>query len=176
MYTNIPKDNEYLRIYERIVGIDSTYVDGKLSDFVTEKWLFCQKVAIMVMPSEQAELYAKLCNKLGSKYDVTCSARELIEVSPLTDNKGEALKYLANRYNIPLDKTVAAGDNLNDLPMIKAAGIGVAVGNAVDGLKAEADFVSVTNNEGAIAQIIEKFGYIKSFSYKHLTLPTNSSV
>lgn len=44
--------------------------------------------------------------------------------------------------------------------MIKAAGVGVAVGNAVDVLKNAADFIAVTNNEGAIAQIIEKFGFL----------------
>ncbi|MDE7265810.1 MAG: HAD hydrolase family protein, partial [Clostridia bacterium] len=37
--------------------------------------------------------------------------------------------------------------------------VGVAVGNASDGLKAEADFVTVTNNEGAVAKVIEKFGF-----------------
>ena len=83
----------------------------------------------------------------------------LVEISPITDNKGEALKFLAEHYNIPIEKTVAAGDNLNDLPMIKVAGVGVAVDNADHRLKAEADFVSVSNNEGALAQIIEKFGF-----------------
>ena len=54
---------------------------------------------------------------------------------------------------------MACGDNLNDLSMIRVAGMGVAVKNADAALKSEADFVSVSNNEGAIAQIIEKFGF-----------------
>ena len=45
--------------------------------------------------------------------------------------------------------------------MREAAGLGVAVGNAVQPLKNAADFVTVTNNEGAVARIIEEFGYIK---------------
>lgn len=44
--------------------------------------------------------------------------------------------------------------------MIKVASIGVAVGNAVDALKSEADYVAVSNDEDAVAEIIEKFGYI----------------
>lgn len=161
LYTDIPKDNEYLKIYERIVGIDSQYVEGKLSDFVIKNDLFCQKVAILVAHEEQEALYAELCNRLGNRFDVTCSAKVLVEISPLSDNKGEGLKFIAKKFNIPIEKTVAVGDNLNDLSMIKVAGVGVAVGNASENLKNSADFVSVTNNEGAIAQVIETFGFLK---------------
>ena len=49
--------------------------------------------------------------------------------------------------------------NLNDLPMVKAAGMGIAVGNADPALKSVADFVSATNNDDAMAQIIEKYGF-----------------
>lgn len=159
LYTDIPKDNEFLQLYERIVGVEAEFIDGKLSDFVEKKKLFCQKAAVLVNKNERDGLYNELQKRLGGKFDVTCSASVLVEISPITDNKGEALKFLAEHYNIPIEKTVAAGDNLNDLPMIKVAGIGVAVDNADHRLKADADFVSVSNNEGALAQIIEKFGF-----------------
>lgn len=58
-----------------------------------------------------------------------------------------------------MEECIAIGDNLNDISMIKTAGIGVAVENADDALKALADFISVSNNDGAIAQIIEKYGF-----------------
>ncbi len=160
LYTDIPKDNVYLQRYERIVGIDAKHVDGDIAEFVLKNGLFCQKVAILIAHEEQAAVFNELKRRLGKKYDVTCSAKVLIEVSPLNDNKGTAVKYLANKFGIPIEKAVAAGDNLNDLPMIKAAGVGVAVGNAIDVLKHAADFIAVTNNEGAIAQIIEKFGFL----------------
>lgn len=161
LYTDIPKDNEYLQKYERIVGIDAQYVDGDIAEFVLNKGLFCQKVAILIAHSEQEAVYKELQRRLGDRYDVTCSAKVLIEVSPLGDNKGAAVKYLADKFGIPIEKTVAVGDNLNDLSMIKVAGVGVAVGNATQALIDEADFVSVSNNEGAIAQVIEKFGFKK---------------
>ena len=159
LYTDIPKDNEFLQLYERIVGVEAEFIDGKISDFVEKKKLFGQKAAVLVNKNERDGLYIELQKRLGGKFDVTCSASVLVEISPITDNKGEALKFLAEHYNIPIEKTVAAGDNLNDLPMIKVAGVGVAVDNADQRLKAEADFVSVSNNEGALAQIIEKFGF-----------------
>ncbi|MDE7329899.1 MAG: Cof-type HAD-IIB family hydrolase [Clostridia bacterium] len=159
LYTDIPKDNKYLQIYERITGVDGISVKGKISDFVEEKQLFCQKVACLVAESERDKLYMQLKEKLGGKFDVTCSARVLVEISALGETKGEAVKYLCNRLNIPVEKCVACGDNLNDLSMIRVAGVGVAVGNADIAVKAEADFVSTSNNEDAIAQIIEKYGF-----------------
>lgn len=159
LYTDIEEGNVYLRRYEEIVGVKANNVEGKISRFVINNKLFCQKIACLVDQNDRAYLYGKLQQKFGDEYDVTCSAKVLVEVSPKCDNKGEALKYLANYYNIPIDKTVAAGDNLNDLPMIIAAGVGCAVGNAEKELLEAADFVSVTNNEGALAQIIKKFGF-----------------
>ena len=159
MYTNVPKSNKYLRQYERIVGVEAIPVEGKISDFVEQKGMFCQKVLSLVKEENRDWLYNELNSRLGDRFDVTCSATVLVEVSPMGDNKGEALKFLANHYNIPIEKTVAAGDNLNDLSMIRAAGVGCAVGNATQKLKDEADYISCTNNDGAIAEIIEKFGF-----------------
>ena len=159
LYTDIPKDNKYLRDYERIVSIDAIKVDGKISEYVTEHKLFCQKVASLVAEKDRQNLYENLSKRLGDRFDVTCSASVLVEVSPLGDNKGEAVKFLAKHYGIPIEETVAIGDNLNDLSMIRAAGVGCAVGNATQALKDAADFISITNNDGAVAQIIEKFGF-----------------
>ena len=159
MYTIIPEDDKHLLRYEGIVGLKSTHVTGKMSDFVLKNRLFCKKVAVRFATENQAELYEELKRRLGARFDVTCSAAVLIEVSPLGNDKGEGLKFLCEKFNVPVERSVAIGDNLNDLPMIKAAGVGVAVGNASDGLKAEADYITVTNDEDAVAKIIEKFGF-----------------
>lgn len=159
IYTNYSEDNIYIRRYEQIIGVKAEHLNCKIYDFVTERKLFCQKVLSIVNENERKDIYMQLLKRIGDRFDVTCSASVLVEVSPLGDNKGEALKFLADYYNIPIEKTVAAGDNLNDLPMIEAAGIGCAVGNAAEELKVAADFVSISNNEGALAQIIKKFGF-----------------
>lgn len=159
LFTNIPKSNKYLKLYETIIGVEAEYIDERLSDFALRNKLFCQKAACLVMPKERDALYKNLSEKLSEKFDVTCSADCLVEVSSKKENKGEALKFLASYYGIPIEKTVAAGDNLNDLSMIEVAGVGVAVGNATPELKAAADFISVSNNDGALAQIINKYGF-----------------
>ncbi len=159
IYTSIPENNEYLKIYERIIGVKTKSVKGAVSDFVSENGLSCEKAACLVSESDRVYLYDALSKKLGKKFDVTCSAKVLVEVSPLTVTKGNALKYLCNQFKIPVSSSVACGDNLNDLSMIRAAGVGVAVGNATQELKTEADFIAVTNNSSAIAQIIKKYGF-----------------
>jgi hypothetical protein len=159
LYTDIPKDNKYLKLYESITGITANGVQGKMSEFVRENDLACQKVTSLCHPKDKLALYNKLCERFEGKYDITYSADVLVEVSPLGDNKGEALKFIAEYYNIPLSQTVAIGDNLNDLPMLLAAGVGVAVGNATEPLKQQADYISLSNDEGGVAEVIKKFGY-----------------
>jgi hypothetical protein len=158
-YTDLPEDNKYLKLYEDITGVKSKHVNMPLSQFVIDNNMRCQKVTSLCSPKDKLALYNKLCQSFKGKYDITYSADVLVEVSPLGDNKGEALKFIADHYGIDITDTVAVGDNLNDLPMIEKAGVGVAVGNATQELKKYADYITVTNDEGAIAKIIEKFGY-----------------
>ena len=160
LYTDIPKDNEYLIRYEKITGVEAVHVDILMQNFVIENKLDCQKLTCLVSPKEREKLYNLLKAKFGERFDVTCSAEVLVEISPLGDNKGAALKYIAEHYGVPISETVAVGDNLNDASMVLAAGIGVAVGNAVDALKEAADYVSVSNNEAAVAKIIKKYGFV----------------
>lgn len=79
-----------------------------------------------------------------------------LEVLPPGVNKGVALAELARQLAIPLEAVVAFGDNLNDLEMVEVAGLGVAVGNAHPDLKARADLVVGTNNEGGMAAVIRE--------------------
>ncbi len=159
MYTTIEKDTPYLKKYEKIVGIDSIFVEEKMSDFVLKNKLHAQKASILIEPENRDKLYADLCALLGEKYDVTCSAKVLVEISSKQEDKGTALKFIAEKYDIPIESTVGIGDSLNDVKLLQAAGLAVAVKNAEDALKATADFISVSNNDGAVAQIIEKFGF-----------------
>ena len=158
-YSSLPQDEKHLNLYESIIGVTARHTDEPYSEYVLKNNLRCNKVATLCHASEQEELFKKISAILGGEFDVTCSASVLIEISPLGETKGSALKFLAEHYGVPMHATCAIGDNLNDLSMVEAAGVGVAVGNAVKGLKERADFIAVTNDEGAVAQVIEKFGY-----------------
>lgn len=159
MFTDIEKGNEYLKVYEEIVNIGSVHIDEKMSEFALKLNRACQKIAILVPQSERNGLYDNLKAKFGDRFDVTCSAKVLVEISPFGETKGKALKFLSDYFSVPLEKCIAVGDNLNDLSMIQAAGLGVAVGNGVVELKKAAGFISKSNNDGGVAQIIEKYGF-----------------
>lgn len=95
-----------------------------------------------------------LANDFGDEFDFIQSDAHYYEILPAGASKGTGLLKLAEILGISQDKTIAAGDNENDISMIKEAKIGVAVGNALDCVKEVADVVTVTNDEDAIAKII----------------------
>lgn len=159
LFTCIPKSEKYLKTYEKIVCVNSKHVDGAMSEFALKLGRDCQKIAVIVAPSERQLLYDNLKSKFGDRFDVTCSASVLVEISPYGETKGKGLKFLADHFNIPIEKCIAVGDNLNDLSMIEAAGLGVAVRNGEERLKQAAGFICDSNNDGGVAQIIEKYGF-----------------
>lgn len=160
-YSSLPADEKHLKLYESIIGVRAEHAEIPLSGYVLNSSEKFNKVATLCRPEEQEELYSALLKRFGGKYDVTCSATVLVEISPLGETKGRALEFLADYYGVKIGETCAVGDNLNDFSMIEAAGCGVAVGNAAKGLLDRAKYVTVTNDEGAVARVIEDFGYIK---------------
>ena len=72
-------------------------------------------------------------------------------------SKGEAVAQLAKFYQISPDEVMCIGDSENDLSMIEFAGIGVAMGNAMDQVKEVADFVTKTNQEAGVAHAIDLY-------------------
>lgn len=88
------------------------------------------------------------------RYDFIRSEKRLFEILPKGSNKGVSITKLCELYGIDHSRTIAVGDYDNDIEMIKAAHIGIAVANATEGVKAACDLVTVSNEEDAIAKII----------------------
>lgn len=86
------------------------------------------------------------------------SSEEYLEYCPLDTDKGSAIPFLCDLLNVALDDTYAVGDERNDIPMIQAAGVGIAMKNGHGDVKAAADVVTENDNEhDAIAEIIERY-------------------
>lgn len=84
------------------------------------------------------------------------SSDRLLEFGALDATKGAAIKALAERMNVPMENTYAAGDEENDISMIETAGTGFAVQNAREEVKAAADRITENDNDhAAIAEIIQ---------------------
>ncbi len=72
-------------------------------------------------------------------------------------SKGEALKALAAHLGMRLEEVMAIGDGTNDLPLLEAAGLAVAMGNAPDELKAVADYITLDVDHSGVAAAVERF-------------------
>ena len=91
----------------------------------------------------------------AAEFDFVRSERTLYEILPKGANKGSILPHLARHLSVPLSHTVALGDYNNDVEMLRAAGMGIAVSNAVQEAKDAARRITVSNDEHAIARVID---------------------
>ncbi len=80
-----------------------------------------------------------------------------LEVTHKHVSKEHALLEVANHYQIPLEQVMTIGDNFNDLPMLRMAGLGVAMGNAPQEVKEDARTETYSNNQHGVAKAIEKY-------------------
>ena len=90
--------------------------------------------------------------------DIFFSSGRYMEINPKGINKGYAIKWLCDYLKIDIKDAIAIGDNYNDIPMIKAAGLGCCVASAEDDVKKISDYVCEKDYaHGAVAEVIEKF-------------------
>ena len=116
-----------------------------------------QKIIIFTRTDElQNELLKSLPIRFPDLV-VTSSARHNIELNAPAANKGDALRGLAAALGIPMERTMAVGDGLNDMAMLRAAGIRVAMGNAHPDLKAIAGYITDDCDHDGAAKAIEYF-------------------
>lgn len=80
-----------------------------------------------------------------------------LEITPNGVDKGSSLLWLADYLGVNRNETMACGDGFNDVTMLKAAGMGVAMENAQEQTKNAADFVTLSNEDNGVAYAIRKF-------------------
>lgn len=144
------KENIVMEAFRKITGVENKV---KAYDEVSEP------VAKIVFGCESEEEIEGVENTLKShplsdSFDFIRSEKTLFEILPKGTGKGAALLKLARYLNISEDKTVAIGDYNNDVSMLRAAKVGVAVKNACPEALSAADLVTVSNEEHAVAKVI----------------------
>lgn len=108
---------------------------------------------------ERQNLTAIQIKKYGEYRDkIVGKDYEYLDIVPKNVTKYQALKQLCDYLNISLKETMTVGDNINDIDMIRYAGIGVAVGNSYEEVKKEAFYITKnTVQTGAFAEAVDKF-------------------
>ena len=129
--------------------------------FIHENQLKVQKMTLNFYPAADGTLIDRETVRkfLVSNPAITtvCGGYNNLEFTRADANKGVGLRKLAEILGVNPDATMAIGDTENDLAIIEAAGIGVAMGNATDAVKARADYVTTTNTKDGVAAAIEHF-------------------
>ena len=151
-------DDLFRVYYEEICGVTGILTSSDIAATVREKGICPQKIVVMCAPSDRDAILKDLVSSYGDAYYITSSTDTLVEVAAKGTNKGGALRFLAEYYGIDPAETIGIGDNYNDIPLIEAAGLGVAVGNAVQALKDRADFITGNCDENGAGYVIRKFG------------------
>ncbi len=105
-----------------------------------------------------ADFEARHARFVKGKAQSVFSNNYLLEYLPLGVSKGNAIKTLCDILGVPIEDSIAAGDEANDIPMIKAAGVGAVMQNGTDETKSYADYITKkTNNESGVSEIIRTF-------------------
>lgn len=103
------------------------------------------------------KLQKEMAEKYGDKLYVVRSTPRFCEFSNPEATKGNAVKFLADKWGIKKEEIMACGDQDNDIEMLLAAGVKVAMGNASEDLKKIADYVTETVDNDGVACAVAKF-------------------
>ena len=113
------------------------------------------KILLSVDPPALSAVQAQIASLLPRGLTVVQTAAFYLEVLPASINKGQGLIDVCRLAGVPPEAVIAFGDAENDIAMLCAAGMGVAMGNADARVKAAADHVTLDNNHDGIAAALE---------------------
>ncbi|MBR5508156.1 MAG: HAD family phosphatase [Clostridia bacterium] len=145
------RENEAMAEYRRVTGEANTV---RKLDEITERVV---KIVFGDMDKRQLLNLERLVNLHPKKdrFNFVRSEETLLEMLPREVHKDKALKMLCEHLSLDIKNTVAVGDYTNDVEMIKTAGVGIAVENANEDAKKAADHITVSNENDAIAKVID---------------------
>ena len=149
----VEEDNDYIKDYIGDKGIDYFKVDSfDELDFT--------KLNKLLAIRYDCEFIDNLIDELRGKYPqiyVVKSFDYFCEIANKEATKGNAVKFLADKFGFKIDEVLAIGDQNNDIEMVKTAGIGVAMGNGTDEIKKAADYITDTVQNDGFVKAINKF-------------------
>ncbi|WP_202081647.1 Cof-type HAD-IIB family hydrolase [Caldalkalibacillus salinus] len=130
--------------------VDNVYRDQFPEDLTEHEWM---KFGFDVEDDEVRQI---IFDQLSQNEDleITNSSLQNLEINAAGVNKARAIEKVCDKLGITMENVLAMGDSLNDLAMIKEAGIGVAMGNAQEKVKEEADWVTASHIEHGVAKAI----------------------
>jgi len=115
------------------------------------------KLMLLAPPDIIGDLSDALPPLLSEATCIRCDP-ELLQIMDRRANKANALKKVADYYSVGLDQVMAIGDAANDVEMLQAAGVAVAVDNAHPSVKQVADWIAPSNNDHGVHAALKRYG------------------
>lgn len=143
------------RMYSEVCGCPSTPI-ADLREFLIKELKKTPK--FMIIDECADEILPVAVKMFADKYEIARCYDGMIDFTPKGVNKGSVVRALSDIWKIAADEIIAIGDECNDIPMLKAAGLGVATLNAGETVKKNAGYVTAVDcGKGAVAEVIERF-------------------
>ena len=127
------------------------------NNFVREVNFAVNKYLLVGEPERMLEVEKQMKERFGSQLNIFRSDPYYVEVLPKFVDKGTAVEKLMKHLDVRKEKVICIGDSYNDLPMLRKAGLGVAMGNAQEEVKEAADLVTAGNDEDGVAEVIRRY-------------------
>ena len=149
-------DDEELKFYRKAVLTPAIITDDFMPYLDKEP---CKCVAIFLHNKELIKPFSDaITNELSPDVSVMTSTPNYTEMIPTSSGKGISVKWLCDYLNIPLENSLAAGDEMNDISMLQAAGVGIAMLNGRDFVKEIATIITEEdNNNDGLVSILRKY-------------------
>lgn len=149
------RQTDYVKEHQKMGGRFQSFLSMEEVDWNRKKF---QKIMIMdENRTGKIQKYQERLKEYCEKYWVTTYSDMAVELGPKGCNKATGVRELAELFHLDMSQVMACGDFLNDLEMIKEAGLGIAVANAADALKQEADYVAQKEYCYGVIEAIEKY-------------------
>ncbi len=139
------RNGECMDYYRRVIKTPLIVTDDIMKELSSPP---SKMIAIELHDHDKQERFRlALQDLVGDKLTLLYSNPYYMEIFPSEAGKGSVVKRLASYLNIPVENTLAAGDEQNDISMIEAAGCGIAMANATELVKSKADVITEDDND-----------------------------
>ena len=153
---------------------DRLWVSRECPDTINYQKVACEKMTVIedfdmmkdqgiskVLWNGTPDIIDKYRIELSERYNgrLNCfpSRPTFLEFVSIKADKGIALEEVSRIFGIDRSEIIAVGDGYNDISMLRYAGLGIAMGNAPDDVKAACGNVTLTNNEDGVAEVVERY-------------------
>lgn len=145
----VQKEINYTRTEPQFKKTSETILDWK------KRSIGAHKIMLMGTKTAADAIFPILADRLGMQINIYRSNDTLIEIAPKSVSKLSAIKLLLSSDESLAD-VISFGDNYNDMDMLQYSGLGIAVGNARDEVKAIANYITLENTKHGVAEFIKQ--------------------